>query len=341
MLDKETIWSAYQSLSATKQHSMNSILFPKQKKSVDEILDHMESKGITFNIISRDSAKYFLQHNNYYFKLAAYRANYVKGQRGPKTGKYLNLDFAYLKELSTIDMHLRYLILQMCLDIEHHVKIMLIRDIENNPKENGYHIVDCFDPTKEKRVKILKHAKNSYSYDLIYKYGDFLNYPVWALCEVIDFGTLCFLYKQYKEEYPERTNLPKHSLLNPIRNLRNAAAHSNCLIYKLRVPKNLKSSQKRITISDINKIIAAAPTINRSMRSQYLNILPIHDFAVLLYWYSSYVESKALLHQRKLELYKLFLHRMKEHANYFETNQYIQNAFLFCTRLVIHFFGKY
>lgn len=292
----------------------------------------MESKGITFHLISRTEAQQFLQRNNYYFKLASYRANYAKRQRGNRAGQYLNLDFAYLKELSTIDMHLRYLILQMCLDIEHHVKLMLIQDIENNPDEDGYNIVEAFDPDKTKRAGILRRAKNSYARDLICKYKDTLNYPVWTLCELIDFGSLYALYKTYRERYPQRKQLPKYSLLNPIRNLRNAAAHSNCLIYKLRVPKNHGN------VSDINQIISSIPTIRKSMRAQYLSIVPIHDFVVLLYWYSTYVKSPGLLHRRKQELYYLFFHRMKEHYSYFTNNQYIQNSYLFCSRLVIHFF---
>lgn len=44
-------------------------------------------------------------------KLASYRANYDKRK---SNGEYINLDFAYLRELSTIDMHLRYLICRCC-----------------------------------------------------------------------------------------------------------------------------------------------------------------------------------------------------------------------------------
>ena len=80
----------------------------KLLKTSDELISHMKIKGIKFDIVKEEEAKIFLQNNNYYMKLASYRANYDKRK---SNGEYINLDFAYLRELSTIDMHLRYLIL--------------------------------------------------------------------------------------------------------------------------------------------------------------------------------------------------------------------------------------
>ena len=63
--------------------------------------------------------KKFLRYNNYYFKLKSYAKNYPIN---PKNGKYVNLEFAYLVELSKLDMYLRKIILGMCLDVEHILK---------------------------------------------------------------------------------------------------------------------------------------------------------------------------------------------------------------------------
>lgn len=67
----------------------------KLLKTSDELLSHMKIKGIKFDIVKEEDAKIFLQNNNYYMKLASYRANYDKCK---SNGEYINLDFAYLQE---------------------------------------------------------------------------------------------------------------------------------------------------------------------------------------------------------------------------------------------------
>ena len=46
--------------------------------------------------------------------IPAYRSNYAKCTAGRRCGQYTKLDFGCLKELSTIDMHLRYIIMVDC-----------------------------------------------------------------------------------------------------------------------------------------------------------------------------------------------------------------------------------
>ena len=130
----------------------------KVLKSSDELILHMQTKGIRFDIVNEKDAKTFLENNNYYMKLASYRENYDKRK---SNGQYINLDFAYLQELSTIDMHLRYLILEMCLDIEHALKIRLLKDIENNPEEDGYDIIRRFVTKYERSCQNIQRHKSS------------------------------------------------------------------------------------------------------------------------------------------------------------------------------------
>ena len=54
----------------------------RPKLSIDEQIADMQSKGITFEYSDINDAKYFLKHNNYYFKLKVYEKNhFVNGAR--------------------------------------------------------------------------------------------------------------------------------------------------------------------------------------------------------------------------------------------------------------------
>ncbi|WP_303702635.1 hypothetical protein, partial [Megasphaera massiliensis] len=92
------------------------------------------------------------------------------------------------------------------------------------------------------------------------------------------------------------------------------------------------------TINDISNIVSQIPTIRRSSRKNYLQIIPIHDFAVLLYWYHNFVKSEGLQKKRRRELYDLFCRRMTEHPEYFSKNDYIKHAYIFTLKLVQYFF---
>jgi hypothetical protein len=80
----------------------------KQKLNLNQQIEHMKHKGIKFELIGIDEAKHFLGDNTYFFKIKAYAKNYNKNT----DGHYVNLDFAYLKELSVLDMRLKQTILK-------------------------------------------------------------------------------------------------------------------------------------------------------------------------------------------------------------------------------------
>ena len=101
----------------------------KPKMSAADLVIKMRGeKGITFNLVSEAEAERYLSDINNYLRTASYRfisKNYPKYQRGTHQGKYINLDFAYLQEFSSIDLQFRHAVTSMCLDIEHDLKIQL------------------------------------------------------------------------------------------------------------------------------------------------------------------------------------------------------------------------
>ena len=87
-----------------------------------------DDKGIAFKYVTEEKAEEYLTNVNNYMRTASYRQNYQKYLQGTNKGKYIELDFAYLQELSTIDMHFRFLVSRMCIDIEQALKVKLIRE---------------------------------------------------------------------------------------------------------------------------------------------------------------------------------------------------------------------
>lgn len=288
----------------------------KLLKTSDELIAHMKIKGIKFNIVKEEDAKIFLQNNNYYMKLASYRANFEKRK---SNGEYINLDFAYLQELSTIDMHLRYLILQMCLEVEHALKTRLLKDIEDNPKEDGYDIIRRFITKYERSCQnIQKHKSSEYCRELIEKYYPY--FPAWVFVELISFGDMVKLYEYYSERYPGR--LKDSELLYSIRDLRNATAHSNCLINKLQKGTN-KPSVKII------KFVSNIDGIGASMRTNKLSNKFLYDFISLLYVYNEFINVNIVKEKRFKQIQEFIDGRVIKNREYFEKNECIKTAYTF------------
>ena len=116
------------------------------------LVKKLKDKGVKFELMPETDAIKFLEMNNNYFKLTSYRKNFHKNIIEGKS-VYSNLDFLHLVELSRLDMRLRYLLVKMCLDIEHSLKVMLMNDIQNNDTEDGYSIIDEYLNTQTEEIK--------------------------------------------------------------------------------------------------------------------------------------------------------------------------------------------
>ncbi|MBB6714542.1 Abi family protein [Clostridium gasigenes] len=160
----------------------------KNKLTIKEQIIHMKDiEGIKFNISNEHQAEDFLKKSNYYFKVKSYAKNYNKYDKGNDIGKYIHLEFAYLKELSTLDMHLRKFIIKINLDIEHILKTQLLSDCSENNNEDGYSVVNEFFmkyPYIEKNISN-KNNRNSVCGELIVKYEN--DFAIWNIVEVLSF----------------------------------------------------------------------------------------------------------------------------------------------------------
>lgn len=293
--------------------------------TTDELIEHMKSKGITFQKVSEAEAKQFLTNNNYYMKLASYRANYKKYPSGKHAGTYMDLDFGYLKELSTIDMHLRYYIVEMCLDIEHAIKVQLVTKTAQNPAEDGYEAVKKFLGNNISILKnIASHQSSEYCRDLIEKYYPY--FPTWVFVEVISFGTLSYFCNFYEELYGE--TIINNSLMNTVRDLRNACAHSNCLLNHLAQ----KIDATKQPHSDITKFVAGMNNVSKNAR-KHLNGLFTYNFVTLLYVYDKLLP--VVSRQKRYDQLKDFMEtRVVRNKDYFMSNSKITSVYNFLKKVI-------
>ena len=300
----------------------------KQLLSIDELIQHMKNRGITFNEISENDAKQFLQNNNYYMKLAAYRANYDKCDTGKRQGQYKKLDFGYLKELSTIDMYLRYIVMDMCLDIEHVIKVRLIKNITNNPSEDGYDIVRKY-IAQDDNLRILKnirsHKSGEYCKDLIEKYYPY--FPVWVFVELISFGDLLYFCSFYEKIYG--VQIINNKLMNTVRDVRNAAAHSNCLLNKM---TEKIDSTKQVN-NEISSFIIGMKNISKTSRVNNLSYKFTNSFVTVLYVYDSLM-NEIPKQKRYKEIQEFMNGRVVKNKQFFQSNSKIVGVYNFHKKVI-------
>ncbi|MEG0297554.1 MAG: Abi family protein [Clostridium sp.] len=297
----------------------------------DQVIHMRDVNGILFNITNEEDAKHFLNSNNYYFKMKSYAKNYDTYIRGDKIRKYVNLEFAYLQELSRIDMYIRKFIIKITLDIEHFAKTKLMRDFSQNEKEDGYSLVkELFEkhPYIEKNIKMKARSNNSVCRDLINKYDD--NFAVWNIIEVMTFGDFTNLYSLYYEKYSEKDSMVE--FLWSVKFLRNAAAHNSCLLNSLKNPYTGIRQNKKIN-TYISKIEVIKPEERRKKMSNPV----IHDFVVTLFVLNNIVSSKSLKKITLKELKDLIDNRFTKNKHYFEKNQIVITNYNFIKKIVDHF----
>lgn len=118
----------------------------KPKLDVGRQIQAMRANGVRFDIMSEAEAAVFLTNANYLFKVKAFDKDFDRRrpEPGKSPGPYLNLDFAYLLELSKLDRHLRSFVLSACLDIEHFMKVSVNRAMMDDPECDGYDAVQRF-----------------------------------------------------------------------------------------------------------------------------------------------------------------------------------------------------
>ncbi|MCL2374919.1 MAG: Abi family protein [Firmicutes bacterium] len=293
----------------------------KEKLTIKQQIEHMKSKGIRFKLVKPKEAEKFITDQSYYFKIKAYAKNFKKDEK--KQDNYSNLDFAYLVELSTLDMHLRRTIFHLCVNIEHAIKVQILSHCCSKVEEEGYSIVESFRIKQRQSAKDKKRQpremlqKNQYTEKIHEKYKS--SPAIWNFVEMISFGDLIEFYRHYFKIHDKK--LCKLSdLLFFVKQIRNASAHNNCLLANMITPYQIKPSYmvQNYLIQHSSK-----GDISSNLWKKKLTIAILHDFAAVLYCFKQFVKSDKIIAKTFEELDTIVV-RFKEKQEYFDKNRILQ-----------------
>ena len=289
----------------------------KELLTYPQLLSKMSDIGIGFNEWDTEQAIEFLREKNYYYKVSSYRKLFPKID-----GKY-NIEFSTLADIAVIDMRLRYLLLGICLDIEHSIKTAIMDIVTKNPRIDGYDIVKdyaVYNPQGYNNT-INALSKNAYLKNIYLKHHQ--DIPIWVLVEVMDFGNICYFIEMYCKKYPSNKRLKKAKQFSSYaRHIRNACAHSNVLLVDM---LNQKLKQPSAVVLSLGKSFG----LDRSD----LRYRKLHDIFSLIILHREYCGDKLKRH-RRLEAIEL-AKRSKRYMKYYEENEDLKKIYQILCKILV------
>ena len=315
---------------------------------VNEMISYLKNKNIKFEYISESDALKYLKDNNNYYNLTSYKHNFEKYMfDGKFIDKYIDLDFAYLKDLSIIDYRVRLILFKMIINIEHYLKMKILNTIENIDEEDGYRIVNLYldkDFNNDKFPKklhnsIFKKVGSEYYQKIFSKYDidkdkKLENIPIWEFLEIITFGELVNFYEFYTREYRLREESKDVYILRDIVKLRNAVAHNSCILSDL----GNKDNNYPVSYKIINFLESC--DVGKEMRIKKLSNSRIKQITYTLYMFNKIVTSDGIKENVINEINDLFYNRIIYHKEYYNNNELLKSVYSYFEKIIEKFYKR-
>ena len=309
---------------------------------VNEMISYLKNKNIKFEYISESDALKYLKDNNNYYNLTSYKHNFEKYMfDGKFIDKYIDLDFAYLKDLSIIDYRVRLVLFKMIINIEYYLKMKILNTIENIDEEDGYRIVNLYldnDFNSDKFPKklhnsIFKKVGSEYYQKIFSKYDidkdkKLENIPIWEFLEIITFGELVNFYDFYTTEYGLREENKDVYILRDIVKLRNAVAHNSCILSDL-VSKTNNYPVPYKVANYLKDCGVVKETRNKKMSNSR-----IRQITYTLYMFNEIVTSDGIKENVRKDINELFYERIIYHKEYYTNNELLKSVYSFFDKII-------
>lgn len=309
---------------------------------IDEMVPYLKQKNIKFEKISEERAEKYLRDNNNYYNVTSYKHNFERYLfDGKFVDKYIDLDFAYLKDMAIIDHRVRLILFKMIIDIEHYLKIKILNTIETIDEEDGYRIVNLYlekdfnDERFPKRVhnSIFKKVGNEYYQKIFSKYDvdkdkKLENIPIWEFLEIITFGELVNFYDFYTKEYNLVDENRDVYIFRDIVKLRNAVAHNTCVLSEL----NKKDNEYPPAYKVVQYLKSC--NIGKETRDNKLGNSRIRQITYTLYMFNEIVTSDGIKKNIKKEINELFFDRIIHHKEYYNNNELLKSIYSYFKKII-------
>lgn len=298
--------------------------------SPQTLVRHLADEGVRFSLMNEAQATQYLTRSTNFFKINTYKKNFIARQTPESDLKqYAHLEFAYLRELDSIDRSLRRVLSAMCLDVEHAVKVRLLHFAHKDPHEDGYRCVRAFCESLGQgrhslHNEIERNADNPYCAAVIGKYEKD-DLPLWAFVEVIPFGRLLRLYQFYAQDKGMEREVRLAELLELVRDVRNAVAHNNCMLCDL-TPKH-PDDPFYLRPPEVLLSALRALGLTREQAHARLSNPRVGQITALLYIYPRLVADAETRAEGYRELREVAFGRMREHPEYFAENALLRECY--------------
>ena len=313
---------------------------------ISEMVSYLKTKNIKFELISEENAEKYLRDNNNYYNITSYKHNFEKYMvDGVFVNKYIDLDFAYLKDLAIIDHRVRLLFFKMIIDIEHYLKIKILNLIENIDEEDGYKIVNLylekdFNGDKFPRKvhnSIFKKVGSEYYQKIFSKYDidkdkKLENIPIWEFLEIITFGELVNFYDFFSKEYQLKKESKNIFILREIVKLRNAVAHNSCVLCDLDKKDNEYAPDFKI-VDYLNSC-----GIGKETRDNKLSNSRIKQMTYTLYMFNEIVTSEGVKINVVDDINELFYERIILHKEYYNNNELLKSIYAYFDKIIKRYY---
>lgn len=230
-----------------------------------------------------------------------------------------------LKDLSIIDMYLRRWIIGASLNVEHSLKVNILKNIQEKNIDE-FSIVSEYIAEYPRIITELDNRRSiAYVKNILGKYTH-PNYPIYVFLEVIPFGEFVNFYKYYCSKYQYCGF--NCTLLDSIRSIRNAAAHSNCVIHDLTNKDGFYNSYLA------SRLVELLPDVRKRTIQNRLKNNCVQDFISLLIAVDDVIKSEDLKDHCLQEIKELFDGRMISNKDLYKSSTSLQQMYAFCKEIV-------